>query len=187
LIELQFLNKFKNQKIMSVDEHCMFNPNYVNMETILFLLWIAISIISSKNCDQKCKDWFMSAVDEVLYKNNPVSSNLSGNMSKSIDVKNFDMWDVLGVPYGGYSESLDKKIIDIIKCHFVNGIIFPEEISKKLSIHDDFVKLVFYMLSNTDMYDYGCSPRGLWCTNKEKAALFIKNLEDQYEKSWSDI
>ena len=99
-------------------------------------------------------------------------------------LEEFDMWEKFGVKFGGYNSSIDKKIIDIIKCHLENNNLFSSEVAKKLELDQDFVELVFYMMCSTELWDYGTSPRGCFPVNKETCNKFLSDCEKQFYIMW---
>lgn len=104
----------------------------------------------------------------------------------SEEKKYFDMWEELGIRFASYSQSIDRKVIDIMKCKLNKDTSFSSNCAKHLAIDEDFVELINYIFCSALDFDYGTSPRGCWPPDEEAFKEFIEKCEKQYKKVWID-
>jgi hypothetical protein len=100
------------------------------------------------------------------------------------DEDEFDMWNELGVPCGGYSSRIDFLVIEIMKNLQFPILPYVTDIAKKLEVSEDFVELVQYILCSKDLFEYGVSPRGCFPKSYDQVKEFIEKCEEQYKKLW---
>lgn len=109
-----------------------------------------------------------------------------------LNEKQYELWEVLGIRYGGYSSVVDQQIYDVAKHIVEHGgeSDGPSEIGRRLGMDRHHVELIQYILAGVqidgeEVFGYGTSPRVLFTHQPERA----RKLLDLFElalKCWED-
>lgn len=107
---------------------------------------------------------------------------MSEELNEAYDRYQDLMSDGLGIRYLGYNSSINDDIYNVMRLSSIGhrGALssFSTNIAKRLSISENYVELIKYLLCQEDNADYGTSPRGAWLTPKGKDLyLRLKKLK----------
>lgn len=115
-----------------------------------------------------------------------------------MDIAEFDIWDRIGVPYGGYNSAVDQQVFDVAKAivdaRNNDTSIYCDDIAVKLGLSKEHVELIQYLLASVKYedrehlkdqpFEYGTSPRGLFVADEECAKRFMEEFK-QHMKQWA--
>lgn len=107
----------------------------------------------------------------------------------------WDPWEVIAIPAGGYSSSVDLDAIYVLRA-IRDGVAsgksggdyknYVTDISKRTGMSESHVELWQYIFCSANWCDYGTSPRGCFPADGLQFDALITAWEAYYLRRWKE-